>query len=400
MLNGDPKDVAGRARLGLRHRRSRRQAGRQQQAVLLLQPRDEPAHVRRRRARATAADRCSNGRATSRRSRDNLRQPVPVHQGSAAAGRVQCGRRRWRCFADGGVLGRIPANRLYQTGLNILKWWPTPNIAHAGRAGLQLRESPIPKINLLGYQPVIRVDYQPTPNLRGSFKFVEYQQPNKPDPRHASRVQRQSSRTTTASGCRPARSTGRSTRRRSSRRRRARTSTTRKAARSRAASRTSAATVFRRIRTSQPQHAGLRRHPVPVPGCDHARAGHVHPLGRSQRSDTPMWDGTRVHAAPDVRVGQPRRQRAAELSRGRSATSSSTPRDRTWNASVTKVAGSHTLKTGYYYFHSLPASRSGRHARAASTSSNDTQQPARHGFGFANAALGDLQLLRAAVALG
>jgi hypothetical protein len=32
------------------------------------------------------------------------------------------------CFQDGGVLGKIPANRLYQTGLNILNWWPKPNL--------------------------------------------------------------------------------------------------------------------------------------------------------------------------------------------------------------------------------------------------------------------------------
>ncbi len=40
------------------------------------------------------------------------------------------------CFADGGVLGRIPKNRLYQTGLNILNWWPQPNLANvpAGQA--------------------------------------------------------------------------------------------------------------------------------------------------------------------------------------------------------------------------------------------------------------------------
>ena len=31
------------------------------------------------------------------------------------------------CFRDGGVLGRIPANRLYPLGLNILNLWPTPN---------------------------------------------------------------------------------------------------------------------------------------------------------------------------------------------------------------------------------------------------------------------------------
>ena len=46
-----------------------------------------------------------------------------------------------------------------------------PNIAErAGRPGLQLRGHD-PTINLLGYQPVVRLDYQPTRNLRGSFKF-------------------------------------------------------------------------------------------------------------------------------------------------------------------------------------------------------------------------------------
>src|SRR5205814_5836879 len=31
------------------------------------------------------------------------------------------------CFNDGGVLGRIPANRLYQPGLALLKMLPKPN---------------------------------------------------------------------------------------------------------------------------------------------------------------------------------------------------------------------------------------------------------------------------------
>ena len=33
------------------------------------------------------------------------------------------------CFADGGVLGKIPANRLYGLGLNILKMYPAPNVS-------------------------------------------------------------------------------------------------------------------------------------------------------------------------------------------------------------------------------------------------------------------------------
>jgi hypothetical protein len=36
------------------------------------------------------------------------------------------------CFKDGGVLGKIPANRLYPLGLNILKIYPLPNFEQAG----------------------------------------------------------------------------------------------------------------------------------------------------------------------------------------------------------------------------------------------------------------------------
>src|SRR6476659_7703467 len=38
------------------------------------------------------------------------------------------------CFRDGGVVGRIPANRLYSTGLAVLNMWPQPNITGAGLA--------------------------------------------------------------------------------------------------------------------------------------------------------------------------------------------------------------------------------------------------------------------------
>jgi hypothetical protein len=64
------------------------------------------------------------------------------------------------CFKDGGVLGRIPANRLYQTGLNILKMYPTPNLSGAG-LGYNY-EITRPNEDVLSWQPAARVDYQPT----------------------------------------------------------------------------------------------------------------------------------------------------------------------------------------------------------------------------------------------
>ena len=66
------------------------------------------------------------------------------------------------CFADGGVLGKIPANRLYQTGLNILKQYPLPN-AGVRRASATTTRSPGRRRRVLSWQPALRVDYQPTP---------------------------------------------------------------------------------------------------------------------------------------------------------------------------------------------------------------------------------------------
>jgi hypothetical protein len=80
------------------------------------------------------------------------------------------------------VLGRIPQNRLYQPGLAILNWWPQPNIANVPAGQAYNYEVTDPSINLLGYQPIIRLDYQPQSNLRANFKFLEYQQPNDPIP--------------------------------------------------------------------------------------------------------------------------------------------------------------------------------------------------------------------------
>src|SRR4051812_44122066 len=79
-----------------------------------------------------------------------------------------------RCFADGGGVGRIPANRLYQTGLNILKLWPTPN---AGGPGIAFNyEVTRDKESVLSWQPALRVDYQPTTRLRATGKYSGWQQ--------------------------------------------------------------------------------------------------------------------------------------------------------------------------------------------------------------------------------
>jgi hypothetical protein len=81
------------------------------------------------------------------------------------------------CFRDGGVLGRIPANRLYQTGLNILKLWPLPNTPSASGQGYNF-ELTRPTESILSWQPALRLDYQPTQKLRATFKYSGWQQRN------------------------------------------------------------------------------------------------------------------------------------------------------------------------------------------------------------------------------
>jgi hypothetical protein len=72
------------------------------------------------------------------------------------------------CFQDGGVLGRIPPNRLYQLGLNVLKQWPQPN---ANGLNYNL-ETVAPEDVRLTHQPILRVDWVPSSRLRLSGKYA------------------------------------------------------------------------------------------------------------------------------------------------------------------------------------------------------------------------------------
>jgi hypothetical protein len=83
------------------------------------------------------------------------------------------------CFADGGKLGKIPADRLYGPGMAILNWFPKANVAMPGGQSFNYQTDPY-AVALLGYQPVLRMDYQITQNLRVGGKYFMYQQPNDP----------------------------------------------------------------------------------------------------------------------------------------------------------------------------------------------------------------------------
>ena len=84
----------------------------------------------------------------------NPLEPESLHRGRtrAAASRTAA------CSAGS------PQSALYQTGLNILKQYPMPNVSVPG-VGYNY-EITRPKESILSWQPAVRVDYQPTDKLR------------------------------------------------------------------------------------------------------------------------------------------------------------------------------------------------------------------------------------------
>ena len=75
------------------------------------------------------------------------------------------------CFQDGGVLGKIPANRLYAPGMAVLNVWPImPNLTQAPGTNFNTRIFS-PELKTLSYQPALRTDYQVSSKLRVAFKM-------------------------------------------------------------------------------------------------------------------------------------------------------------------------------------------------------------------------------------
>ena len=74
------------------------------------------------------------------------------------------------CFQDGGVVGKIPANRLYATGISVLNRYPLPNITQAVNTSYNYEVAP-PAVENLTQQPALRMDYQVTPKLRVMWKY-------------------------------------------------------------------------------------------------------------------------------------------------------------------------------------------------------------------------------------
>jgi hypothetical protein len=288
------------------------------------------------------------------------------------------------CFKDGGVLGKIPADRLYGLGLKILSLYPMPNLT-ATNLPYNYTGTLAPQ-SIMSQEPIMKIDYQPFQKLRVSGKLTLWEQP--------ATVQQGTLpgfndtqvykkwfymwATTTTYSINPTTfvegTVGRT--------------------------RNDLAGCFGPTNgvapgfcvSSLPMNkvaslsgAGLTALPQLFPNSGTLNTSY-YAYQAMQTMKPPIWDGTKMSLVPQFSWG------------GRIANGPpnfpfpgwlNTNQNNDFAFSVTKVKGSHTLKAGLYYTHSYKAQQSLAGTWQGSVSfANDTNNSLDSGFGFANAALG------------
>ena len=98
------------------------------------------------------------------------RRPVPLHPRHQPGHELQR-HRPSACFRDGGVLGKIPQNRLNPASLAVLSRYPLPTQAQAAGTGYNYEVLVPPAVEDLEQQPAIRLDYQLSSKLRITGKY-------------------------------------------------------------------------------------------------------------------------------------------------------------------------------------------------------------------------------------
>lgn len=286
------------------------------------------------------------------------------------------------CFQSGGVIGRIPADRLYQTGLNVLKLYPMPNVA-AAQYNYELVRPPE---NLRSNQPAVRVDYQPWMKLRGSFKYSGWSQqavtvpgtiPGWNDTQQydpfvrtiATTINYSFNNSTFVEG-----TWGR-----------AQNSLTGCALAQANTGPTFCRSAFPMNDTASLSGAGLTNLPFIFPN-----AGVINPSYFAYQAlngvKPPIWDGTRISMVPNFSWG-------SRVNSTYAPTNVPYPgflnvnKTNDVSISVTQVRGQHTLKAGFYNTHSYKAQQR-QGWQGTITFANDTSNPLDTGFGYANAAVG------------
>jgi hypothetical protein len=74
-------------------------------------------------------------------------------------------------YADGGVTGKIPQSRLYGPGIALLNRYPAPNVEQTAGRNYNYEQTTPPGVEQLRQQPAIRLDYQLSSKLRITGKY-------------------------------------------------------------------------------------------------------------------------------------------------------------------------------------------------------------------------------------
>jgi hypothetical protein len=171
ILNGDPKTVLRQRDWGYSIGGPVGKPGRANKLFFFYTQEFEPRTGGNNRMRfrvPTALERQGDFSQTT----DNNGNPYPYIKNPALSGTCSATNQA-ACYADGGVLGRIPSSQLYQTGLNILKMWPLPNLDPGEPYNFEITR---PEESILSTQPAMRFDYQPAAKFRASFKYSGFSQ--------------------------------------------------------------------------------------------------------------------------------------------------------------------------------------------------------------------------------
>lgn len=289
------------------------------------------------------------------------------------------------CFQDGGVIGRIPADRLYLPGVNILKMFPMPTGTSAPGQAYNY-EITRPKESLIAYQPALRVDYQPFPRLRAGVKYTGWiqrkQTINGSIPGwNDTRMQNPTISTIVATASYNLSSTmflegsvGRSG--------------NQLAGCGLAGVVTFCTSALPMNDISNRINAGLGNLPALFPDANVLNPDY-YAHGVMENMKPPMWDGARLQMPPNFTWGG----RVSNSTPPYSPPNQPFPGFLNINTtkdvsiSVTKLAGRHALKAGFYNTHSFKAQqRAGWNGTITFT--NDINNPLDSQFPFANAALG------------
>jgi hypothetical protein len=284
------------------------------------------------------------------------------------------------CFQSGGVVGRIPADRLYQTGINILKLYPMPNVA-AGQYNYELVR---PAENLRANQPAIRLDYQPSLKLRGTFKYSGWSQqdviipgtiPGWNDTRQynpfvrtvAATVNYSLSNRTFLEG-----TWGR-----------AQNSLTGCALAQANTGPSFCRSAFPMNDIASLSGAGLSQLPFIFPDASVINPDYF-AFEALNGVNPPIWDGKRISMVPNFQWGNRITNAPSNVPFPGYLNVNKT---NDVSISLTQIRGRHTMKGGFYNTHSFKAQQR-QGWQGTLNFANDTTNPVDTGFGFANAAVG------------